>query len=1157
MKQRRKQRRKAAWALLLVVCLLCGTLGECLPGGKSNAADAVKYTVEVPGAENLFLCNQEPSDGPVTLSYTVETATAQGVGNNGVVATTTPGTAYPYTSGSLQYHNNENVLMKQGCTYTLTMQMDASGKVTYDGSYTQAGQTEAVTLQGRLPHPVGGGNSDSQYFGVYIAPSTTVKLIDVTCVNRNNKNLGVQVNAANGVVTGGEKEASDRMFTNLSFRDYRKYGDGAVLGSESGSSDILAQTNRIDHMDGIRFTGKLVFSKTGLRAQELRIGGNYDGGANQMYHGIGIYINEGVLGAWNWYTNEYKALGTGFKTGEEILISMEFEKRDEGLWAVAYSVNGTYATTVYYRQSSNFGKYMVVGSGIQFLSAGDENEVIEQTPVSCSLENRSGYLVTGDVTVTDVKRNAVAMDPENPVLTKPGDYRILTTSDSFRYRRNVSLYLTGDVDLNGTAGEKSDLVELEKLLEGVTEAYAAEDAADYAADLDNDGKVGFTDLELMRDILDANTETTLETVKAKYHAAALSFDYLGGNEVMPIIGYYGPYKKALDYIRDDIFKKIKDSGINMINYSFNAIGEGDSSAALKTLRLAEKYGLGYFVDDFNLNPEYDASTGQPNASPSYLTIGEIAAQLGTYAYYDSYLGTHVADEPSPNGSTLIPNRQLQYFDWTANQLNQYVNTVGFLNLYAENGSGIFANAKTNYKAFCDTIVEDTDAKVLSFDDYPFAHMPEDKDYDIDLQPTYFKSLWNTRNKALEHNIPFWGYVQAGGDYNETAHATNPLLQVSEEECYWNVNTMLAFGAKGIEWFPCIQPEFMGQDDKGGYDYDRCGLIGIDGSTTTFYSYAQTMNRQIAAVDEVLMKATSTGIMATGSKTKSVLTGSKVSLTEQNEHLKSITAQNEKYGALVGCFDYRDTEAFYVVNYDTAAGKKDTMTLRFDGDYDVRVIQDAETTYSATTNQELSLTIPSGQAVLVVLENRTVRYTDVDTYRTGSSYRVPDAEPGYVFAGWFTDKACTEKTALSANDRTTKTAYAKFVPQEVMTVKAQLKRGTDEARDMRFVTTVDSLDYESVGFVTEIKEIGKRLDSHSSKVYTGIRENTQAGIHVITPKAWSGMSRYFSTCVIEQIPKELFDATIEVTPYWITCDGTKVYGDSVKKTVNEGRALEEK
>lgn len=986
-------------------------------GGEGGSeVEAVEYTVELSNAENVFLCNDTETDGPVTISYTVESASKIGT-RCGAIVTTEPSSLYPYDGtnvGSLQF-DNASYILNEGLVHTITISKDSAGVTT--GSYKVTGLWGDATYN--FSNRAGNGNAASKYFGIWLASATgaaddtiTAKLTKVTCVDAKGNDLGLRTNSEKCIISGGKETPEDRpedeSYTKLSFGDYFDYYNGGTLKDSIAAESILAQTNRVDNLDKVKFTGTMKFSDAGVRKQEFRIGGNYDGANNEMYYGIALYLTEdGSLYAWNYYTNKGTYLGNGFQVNNEIPVSMSFTKEEAGKWAVAYYVNDKFVTTEHYQQASNFGKYMYVVAGISFASAEGRNEVKEQTPVSYNLQGSKGYLVTGNCAVTDANGDAVTVDAKNPVITTPGDYVLLTTAGSYQYSRKVTLYLIGDVNLDGTAGQSDDLSALEEMLNGKASIDQLDCAAAYAADLDNNEKVDRKDLELLQSVV--NGGTTLERVMEQYHVDALSFDYIGGDEVMPIVGYYGPYSKQIDYINDDIFSKIQKSGINMINYSFNAIGEGNSSAAMKTLELAEKYGIGYFVDDFNLNPEYDANTGKPISSPKLPTVKEFSEMLGEYAYFESFLGTHVADEPSPNGSTLVPDRQLKYFDWTAQQLNQYVNTVGFINVYADNGKGFFDNAKTTYGKYCDDLIQSTDAKVLSFDDYPFVHMSGDKDYSIDLQPCYFKSLWNTRNKAQEYGIPFWGYVQAGGDYAENAHATNPLLQPSEAECYWNVNTMLAFGAKGIEWFPCIQPIFMGQDENGGYDNDRCGLIGIDGTETPFYTYAQKMNQQIAAVDEVLMKAESTGIMATGTTSKKILTNSGVKLLDATGKLRGVSAGNEKYGALVGCFDYRNTEAFYVVNYDTAKNSSDTITLTFNTKYDIQVIQNATAKSMSTTGRELTLTIPSGEAALVVLKT-ACPHANMTT--------ISEKASTCLEKGWDAYKECQECNQLFMADGTT-------------------------------------------------------------------------------------------------------------------------------------------
>ena len=151
--------------------------------------------------------------------------------------------------------------------------------------------------------------------------------------------------------------------------------------------------------------------------------------------------------------------------------------------------------------------------------------------------------------------------------------------------------------------------------------------------------------------------------------------------------------------------------------------------------------------------------------------------------------------------------------------------------------------------------------------------------------------------------------------------------------------------------------------------------------------------------------------------------------------------------------------------------------------------------------------------------------------------------GYVFAGWFTDKECTK--ALKG----TGSAYAKYVDKAVLTVKAQIKNdaATAESTSMRFVTTVDSLNYKSVGFV--INNVDKTLKT----VYSNLYVVGDSSVMTKTPADVSNtsVSAYFAAFTVNNIPKDKYSAEFNVTPYWITLDGTRVSADTVVKTVSQG------
>lgn len=155
--------------------------------------------------------------------------------------------------------------------------------------------------------------------------------------------------------------------------------------------------------------------------------------------------------------------------------------------------------------------------------------------------------------------------------------------------------------------------------------------------------------------------------------------------------------------------------------------------------------------------------------------------------------------------------------------------------------------------------------------------------------------------------------------------------------------------------------------------------------------------------------------------------------------------------------------------------------------------------------------------------------------------------GYVFAGWYSDEDCQ-----TVSTETTGDAYAKFVIEDVLSVKVQLSADTtneSEKTNLRFVTTVDCTDYQSIGFKITIN--GKTINKSSTQVFEKITASDSNDNFDYSPTIFNQSSKYFATYTITNIPKTSFDTEIEVIPYWITQDGTEVDGVGRTLTVNEG------
>ena len=185
----------------------------------------------------------------------------------------------------------------------------------------------------------------------------------------------------------------------------------------------------------------------------------------------------------------------------------------------------------------------------------------------------------------------------------------------------------------------------------------------------------------------------------------------------------------------------------------------------------------------------------------------------------------------------------------------------------------------------------------------------------------------------------------------------------------------------------------------------------------------------------------------------------------------------------------------------------------------------------------------------------VWYEDISEYRKSKPYTYPIQE-GYIFAGWFTTSAEDDGNELGS-DVTVGSAWAKFVPEDTLTVKGQInkdlsKYDTESGNSLsevklRLATSVDSLKYKSVGFKVTIN--GVTRDYTANKVYNTILLNDdEHGTEIKNAKSvFCDASAHFATITISGIPNgnnnNFENMEIKVVPYWVTKDDTTVTGIS--------------
>ena len=470
----------------------------------------------------------------------------------------------------------------------------------------------------------------------------------------------------------------------------------------------------------------------------------------------------------------------------------------------------------------------------------------------------------------------------------------------------------------------------------------------------------------------------LETCVSQYGkntSKAVSVNFIE-DDTMPITGYHGPYvvQDADDvmlfpeYVTDDYFKMIADSGVNV------AILEALDYVAYpglvkKALTLGEKYGIAIYVADSELLELASADVADETKKQN------IETRIAEYSIYESFAGIYLVDEPGTDSFQSSSNSGLvSKYETLAGILDE-LHIYTYVNMFPIVESTNFwdwisgSTDKTNYSSYVSEVNTTLKPVALMWDMYPFA-IEEGKDSLSVNTSDYFWNMAEIRRQAQLNNKPFWAYIQAGANFSDTY--TSPYFNTKvyapdEGQFNWNLNTSLAFGAQGIQYFELIQPDYFAwagaSEADGMWDFNRNGLIGAFGNRTQWYDYAQAANTHVGAIDGVLMDSYSTQIIALGDAATATedLTNMGVTTSATYEELQSVT---DGADVLIGCFDYKGKTALYVVNYNYNAEQND-IVLTFNGTQSITKIENAVTSKESASSVELNMT--AGEGILLVIE----------------------------------------------------------------------------------------------------------------------------------------------------------------------------------------------
>lgn len=167
------------------------------------------------------------------------------------------------------------------------------------------------------------------------------------------------------------------------------------------------------------------------------------------------------------------------------------------------------------------------------------------------------------------------------------------------------------------------------------------------------------------------------------------------------------------------------------------------------------------------------------------------------------------------------------------------------------------------------------------------------------------------------------------------------------------------------------------------------------------------------------------------------------------------------------------------------------------------------------DQRLTVTVVDGSNTI------EVKVAPNGSVRDQVAYQAP---AGKIFAGWFTDEACTTPANLDSITQDT-TIYAKYVSDSYLDLH-YARNGLFRLRGVTLISAVDNpANYQESGIIVDGEKLPVAYAARYRLFYTA------SGLF--------GAARNARLMITQQ---RLFGSgTLEVTPYWVTKDGTTVLG----------------
>ena len=435
------------------------------------------------------------------------------------------------------------------------------------------------------------------------------------------------------------------------------------------------------------------------------------------------------------------------------------------------------------------------------------------------------------------------------------------------------------------------------------------------------------------------------------------------------------------------YRILADLGVTIVYGHAEAVGGKYEKYVKRALDLCEKVGIKYLVRDL-IAEEY-TSLGHREL-PAWKSLTEkqkndlnsrFAEDIERYKDHPAFAGISFADEPGSDSFEGIAAAK-EVFEkvcpdklFYVNMLPHYISAeqfqygacqIGVPAATDERLSTKYENTE-RYTYFTEKYIKTVNPQVFSYDSYPFLTLGNVESM---IHTALYELPQICGYNERTYGVPFWMFMQIGGKWEGSANRVT-----TEAELRLQFGVGLAFGAKGVQLFPCCFPnDWMADDIADGGVFDRYGNL------TKQYYYVRPVLKQVHACGKYLIGANPTGIYTVGEYAGLLPDEDELRKIQWNETIyrggipefRRFSPKDERYPEIRVTSQFLISrfksdggcEMFFIVNNSIVT--EANIRFTFDKEEQIIIVRNGEETESVASELFFQR-VPAGDNMLIILK----------------------------------------------------------------------------------------------------------------------------------------------------------------------------------------------